>query len=103
MENTAVQQNENLKAYLNLSPEEKKRKGVYKSSHFRMFDYPDGTSSIVVPRGQQINIGDDFRDHRGQLHIVTEIVKIRPHKGIFDDESLRQEVAIVNSEIIYGV
>lgn len=103
MENITQIANNKLSSWLKLTPEEKKQKGVYKSDLFRMFDYPDGTNSIVLPRGYKINVGDDFRDHKGRLHMVTEIVAVRPHKGIFDEESLRLEVGIVNSEIIPGV
>lgn len=103
MKNSTQTYNEKLNSYLKLTPEEKKQKGVYKSNLFRMFDYPDRTSSIVIPRGSEIQFGDDFRDHKGQLHIITEIVNIRPHKGIFEDEQLRQQVAIVKSEIIHGI
>jgi hypothetical protein len=103
MENATLQLNNKLKAYVHLTEEEKRRKGMYKSSHFRMFDYPDGTSSIVLEKTGEINIGDDFRDHKGKLHIVTEVVNYRPHKGVFDNEEKRQKVAIVKSEIIPGL
>ncbi|ALR29732.1 hypothetical protein ATE47_03995 [Chryseobacterium sp. IHB B 17019] len=100
MENVTLQLNDKINAYMRLTEEEKKRKGMYKSFYFRMFDYPDGTSSIVLDKTGEINIGDDFRDHKGKLHIVTEVVNYRPHKGVFDDEEKRQKVAIVKSEII---
>lgn len=95
--------NNKLKAFINLSTEEKKNKPAYKSDYFRMYDYPDGTSSLDLVDKKEIKIGDDFRDHRGRLHVITEIVGYRPHKGVFTNEEKRHTVAIVKSEIIPGV
>ncbi|WP_144428854.1 hypothetical protein [Chryseobacterium sp. StRB126] len=95
--------NSKLEAYINLSEEEKKKKPMYKSDYFRLFDYPDETSSIDLMSKKEIKVGDDFRDHKGRLHVITEIVSYRPHKGVFSNEENRHTVAIVNSEIIPGV
>ncbi len=95
--------NSKLEAYINLSEEEKQKKPMYKSDHFRLFDYPDGTSSIDLMNKKEINVGDDFRDHKGRLHVITEIVGYRPHKGVFTSEEKRHTFAIVKSEIIPGV
>ena len=103
MENSTLPVNDKLEKFTSLSEEEKKQKGMYRSDHFRMFDYPDGTSSIVMENTAEINIGDDFRDHKGKLHIITDIISFRPHKGVFETEIKRQKVAIVRSEIMIGV
>lgn len=103
MENSTLPVNDKLSKFMNLSPEEKKQKGSYRSAYFRMFDYPDRTSSIVIEKNQELSMGDDFRDHQGKLHVITEIVSYRPHKGVFENEMNRQKVAIVRSEIVRGV
>ena len=65
-----------------------------------MYEYDNGTKSVLLPAGGVILKGQDFRDTRGKLNVVTEIIEHRPHKGVFDDENKRNTIAIVRSEII---
>lgn len=107
METPTLLINETLKAYL--SKPEKDEHGrpklAYKTARCCNFRYPDGTMSITVGLNEELPIGADFRDyiHRGGLRVVTEVVKYRPHRGIFPDESKRQRIAIVKSDLIPGV
>lgn len=107
MEIPTLQINETLKAYLSKPEKDEfgRPKPVYKTARCCNYRYSDGTMSISVAPNEELKIGDDFRDyiHKGGLRIITEVVSYRPHRGIFPDESKRQKIAIVKSELITGV
>lgn len=88
--------NEKLKSFINSEDSKRHR---YRSLHFEHFRNDDGTSNIAINPNETLEVGDDFRDYRGRLHIITEIVGERPHKGIFQNEADRQRIIRVKSEI----
>lgn len=103
MNSIDIKINNKLDNYLNISEEEKKKKPIYKSDYFRLCDFKDGTSTIDLMLRKEIKIGEDFRDHKGRLHVITKVIQLRPHMGVFKNEEDRHTVALVESEIIPGV
>lgn len=70
----------------------------YQAHYYQQFIYEDGTSSLWVENDESVRIGEDFRDYKGRLHIITAIVTEHPHKV---DE--KRKVVKVKSTIIPGV
>lgn len=87
--------NGTLKEYLTNKNEHSPR---YKSYLYQAFIYDNGDSTIWVDNHHKVNIGDDFRDYRGRLHIITEIVEEKPHKV-----NTGQKVVRVKSVVIPNV
>ena len=105
METPTLKLNSKLQEYLNLPADDQRRKSSFKSTRCCNFRYPDGTESITVNQNEELQVGDDFRDFikGGTLRVITEIVLYRPHRGVYTDESKRQRIAIVRSELVPGV
>ncbi|MDY3521341.1 hypothetical protein PG614_02505 [Riemerella anatipestifer] len=92
--------NENLKSFLNNKHEADYDLNRYKSSKVESFKYKDGTQLICIPPNSTLEVGDDFRDTKGFLYVVTDVISSRPHRGVFDEESKRWTCYIVKSEKI---
>lgn len=71
----------------------------YKASFTENYKYQDGTSLLYATPKQEVDVGDDFRDAKGRLYIVTEVVGTRPHRGVFKREEDRWTCYIVKSQL----
>lgn len=97
METTELQQKTKIE-YFNEYDLALKKQGLIKTSFQGLFKYPDGTHSIVHEKNIVPEIGQIVSTYNFQLMIITEIIGTRPHQGVYNDESKRQNVSIVNVE-----
>lgn len=86
--------NDRIKSYIEIKDFRRR----YAAYYYQQFIYEDGTSSLWVNNDESVRIGEDFRDYRGRLHIITAIVTEHPHKV-----DAKRKVVKVKSTIIPGV
>lgn len=62
------------------TPEKERQR--YVPDYIGMFEYDDGSKSILLPVGKNTppNLNEDFRDFKGKLNVITEVIGIRHTK-----------------------
>ncbi|MRM93742.1 hypothetical protein D1Z98_01795 [Riemerella anatipestifer] len=91
MENLTI--NENLKRFLNNKHEAGYNLNKYKSSKVESFKYKDGTQLICIPPNSTLEVGDDFRDTKGFLYVVTDVLFLADLIEVFLTKRVRGGLA----------